>query len=199
MVRINKRTTIIVVVLLVVLGAGAYFGSRFVSKLLTWRHLDQTYEEKFASPSEIAPDLKGKRLVFHMKTGLEQDDSQICVGFNIIFAALEAGADVSIVFDAGAVLDLHGNLASTSVPVRLQKAIAYQMNLPVDQMPKNYGEYLNLLHRRGAKVYANTAMLIVTGDAPQVKQKISGYEFIEPVTYATVAEQLSEADSVIAY
>ncbi|HBL46220.1 hypothetical protein [Gimesia sp.] len=196
----NKRKRIVIAVgLLIVLGTGAYFGTRFVSKLLTWRELDQTYEEQFAPPSEIAPDLKGKRLVFHMKTGLDQDDSQICVGFNIIFAAIEAGADVSILFDAGAILDLHGNLASTSVPVRLQKLIAYQMNLSVDQMPKNYGEYLDLLQRRGAKVYANTAILIVTGDAPQVKQKISGYEFVEPVTYAKVAELLSEADSVIVY
>lgn len=199
MARSKKKVAVIIGVLVVVLGAGAYFGSRFVSKLLTWRHLDQTYEEQFASPSEVAPGLKGKRIVFHMKTGLDQDDSQICVGFNMIFAAIEAGADVSILFDAGAILDLHGNLASTSVPVRLQKVIAYQMNLPVNQMPKDYGEYLDLLHRRGAKVYANTAMLIVTGDAPQVKQRISSYEFVEPVTYSKVVDLLSAADSVIGY
>jgi hypothetical protein len=83
--------------------------------------------------------------------------------------------------------------------VRLQKVIAYQMNLPVNQMPKDYGEYLDLLHRRGAKVYANTAMLIVTGDAPQVKQRISSYEFVEPVTYSKVVDLLSAADSVIGY
>lgn len=196
----NKRKLAVIIgVLVVALGAGAYFGFRFVSKLLTWRQLDQTYEEQFVSPSEAAPNLMGKSFVFHMKTGLDQDDSQICVGFNIIFAAIEAGADVSILFDAGAILDLHGNLVATSVPVRLQKVIAYQMNLSVDQMPKNYGEYLDLLHRRGARVYANTAMLIVTGDTPQVKQKLSGYEFIEPVTYAKVAELFSEADSVVVY
>ena len=97
------------------------------------------------------------------------------------------------------VADVHGNLVSTSVPVRLQKVTAYQMNLPVDQTPKDCGEYLDLLHRRGAKVYSNTAMLIVTGDAPQVEQKISGYEFVEPVTYSRVAELVSEADSVIVY
>lgn len=199
MARSKRQTAVVIGVLLVVLGAGAYFGSRFVSKLLTWRHLDRTYEEEFPSPSEVAPGLEGKRIVFHFKTALAQDDSQICVGFNVVFAAIEAGADVSMLFDAGAVLDLRGKLASTGVPVRLQKALAYQMNLPVDQMPKNYGEYLDLLHRGGANVFANTAMLIVTGDASQVKHKIPGYEFIEPVTYARVAALLSEADSVIVY
>lgn len=89
--RNKKRITAIVVVLLVVLGVGSYFGSRFVSKRLTWRQLDQTYEEQFVSPAEIASELKDKKIVFHMKTGLDQDDSQICVGFNVIFAALEAG------------------------------------------------------------------------------------------------------------
>ena len=48
-------------------------------------------------------------------------------------------------------------------------------------------------------MYANTAMLIVTGETPQMKQKISGYEFIEPVTYAKLAELFSEADSVVVY
>jgi len=196
----NRKTRIaVVLIVLVLIGGGSYLGFRFVSKLMTWRHLDQTYQEEFISPAEFAPELKGKKIVFHMKTGLEQDDSQICVGFNIVFAAIEADADVSILFDAGAILDLHDNLASTRVPVRLQKVIASQMNLPLDQMPKNYKEYLALLHRRGAKVYGNTAMRIVTGDASQVKRKIAGYEFIEPVTYAKVAELLSEADSVIVY
>ncbi len=32
-----KRTGIVVVILIVV-GAGGYFGYRFVSKLMTWRH-----------------------------------------------------------------------------------------------------------------------------------------------------------------
>lgn len=109
---------------------------------------------------------------------------------------------MTVLFDSSALLDLSGkghNLKSTGVPVRLQKLIAYQMNLPVDQMPTNYKQYLELLHRRGATVYANTAMHIVTGDAQQVKQKLDGYSFIEPVTYAKVAQLLSEADTVIAY
>lgn len=192
----------IAVVILTVVGAGGYFGYGFVSKLMTWRHLDQTYQEPFKSPAEIAPELKGKKVLFHMKTGLDQDDSQICVGFNVIFAALEAGADVTVVFDAGALLDLTGkrhNLESTGVPLRLKKVIAAQMNLPWEQMPSNYREYLELLHQRGASVYANTAMLIVTGDAEQVQATIAGYDFIAPATYAPLAALLTQADSVIDY
>ena len=191
-----------VIVILIVVGAGGYFGYRFASKLMTWRHLDRTYQEQFKPPAEIAPELKGKTIVFHMKTGLDQDDSQICVGFNIVLASLEAGADVTVLFDAGALLDLTGkkhNLESTGVPLRLKKLIAAQMNLPLEQMPNNYKEYLELLNQRGASVFANTAMLIVTGDAEQAQAKVAGYDFIEPVTYARVAELLMQADLVIVY
>ncbi len=73
------------------------------------------------------------------------------------------------------------------------------MNLPLEQMPNNYREYLELLHQRGATVYANSGMLVVTGDGDQVTAKVAGYDFIEPVTYARLAEPLTQADSVIVY
>ncbi len=198
----KKTKSIVVAAALLVLGIGVFYGYRFAEKLMAWRHLDQTYSEDFASPAEIAPNLKGKKLVFHIRTGLDQDDSQICVGFNVIFAALEAGSDVTVLFDAGALLDLTAkrhNLEATGVPLRLQKVIAAQMNLPLEEMPSNYKEYLELLHLRGASFHANTAMLIVTGDHEKVKATISGYDFVEPVTYAGVANLLSDADTIIAY
>ncbi len=107
-----------------------------------------------------------------------------------------------MLFDAGALLDLtpkKHNLESTSVPLRLKKVISAQVHVPLDQMPDSYGQYLDLLHHRGANVYANLAMLIVTGDAEKVKQNLPGYAFIEPVTYAGVARLLSQADAVIVY
>ncbi|HUE84451.1 MAG TPA: hypothetical protein VMO26_00070 [Vicinamibacterales bacterium] len=198
----SVRATVIGVILLIVVGVGAYVGYGFVSRLMTWRHLDQTYQEQFTSPAAMAPELNGRKVTFHIKTGLDQDDSQICVGFNIILASIEAGADTTVVFDAGALLDLTDkkhNLESTGVPLRLKKVIAAQTNLPLEQMPNNYREYLELLHQRGAAVYANTAMLIVTGDAAQVAARIAGYDFIEPVAYARLARLLAQAESVIVY
>ena len=182
--------------------AALALGGPFLLKVSRWKHLDATYHEVFPSPAVLAPSLKEKKLLFHMKTGLDQDDSQLCVGFNIIFAAIEAGADVSILFDAGATLDLTDkshNLASTGVPLRLKKLIAAQMNVSLDSMPANYGEYLLLLHKRGAKVYANTAMNVVTGFAGKVLKAYPDYPFIKPTTYAGVAELHASADKVFIY
>lgn len=177
-------------------------GTTWVPRLLTWRELDRSYAEEFSPPATLAPSLAGRHLLFHMKTGLAQDDSQICVGFNIILAALESGAQVKVLFDAGALLDLKGEdprLARTGVPERLRKAIAAQMHRPVEEMPLDYGAYLEHLDARGAEVFANTAMLVVTGDASRVQTRIPAYPFIEPAPYARVAQLIVEADRVIVY
>ena len=195
------RTAALLVGAVVVLSA-AVVAVRFVPRIQKWRHLDATYAEEFAAPRQLAPGLAGQRVLFHIKTGLNQDDSQICVGFNIVLAALETGADVTVLFDAGALLDVtgeHSNLESTGVPERLRKVIAAQMHRPLDEMPGNYGEYLEYLHRRGTKVYANTAMLVVTGDAATVQRDLPSYPFIEPAPYAQVARLLTEADTVLVY
>lgn len=196
------RNKIILGAILTLAIAALVLGGPFLLKLSRWKHLDATYQEAFPSPAVLAPSLKGKKVLFHMKTGLDQDDSQLCVGFNIIFAAIEAGADVFVLFDAGATLDLtekSHNLASTGVPLRLKKVIAAQMKFPLDRMPANYGEYLVLLHERGARVYANTAMNVVTGFADKVLKPYPDYPFIKPATYAGVAELLASADKVFIY
>lgn len=196
------RNKIILGAILTFVIAALALGGPFLLKLSRWKQLDATYQEVFPSPAVLAPSLKEKKLLFHMKTGLDQDDSQLCVGFNIIFAAIEAGAEVSVLFDAGATLDLTDkshNLASTGVPLRLKKLIAAQMKLPLDRMPANYWEYLLLLHERGARVYANTAMNVVTGFADKVLKPYPDYPFIKPATYAGVAELLASADKVFIY
>ncbi len=188
--------------LVLIFVGGVLFGLPFLNKVRQWKHLDATYQENFPAPSTLAPTLRNKNVLFHIKTGLAQDDSQICVGFNIIFAALEAGAHVTVLFDSGATLDLtdkRHNLRSTRVPLRLKKVISAQMNVALDKMPKNYGEYLELLHTRGAKVFANTAMNIVTGASDQVMKGYPEYPFISPITYAGVAELFAKTDVTYSY
>ena len=44
------------------------------------------------------------------------------------------------------------------------------MNLPLSARPINYKAYLDLLHERGARIYANTAMRFDTVDAGPLKE-----------------------------
>ena len=39
----------------------------------------------------------------HLKTGLKKDDAQICVAYNIVWAALEQGYKVKVLIDSDAI------------------------------------------------------------------------------------------------
>lgn len=195
-----RRTTVVVslAVAVIVSVIGVQVGRR----LQTLRRIDRTYSEAFPPPTLLAPSVRGKRIVFHMKTGLAQDDSQICVGFNVILAALQAGADVTVIFDAGAVLDLSDgrhNLERTSVPERLAKVIVAQTHIPAERAPANYRAYLDLLHALGAKVYADTEINVVTGVSDKVLRGFAKYPYVLPIPYAGIVEQISTAQTLIVY
>ena len=53
----------------------------------------------------------GHQVFLHLKTGITQDDNQMCVAFNIAQAALAAGDQVEMFFDAAAVFDLQNGQA----------------------------------------------------------------------------------------
>lgn len=198
--RVARRTFVAgLVVAFLITG---WVGWGFLTKIQRWRHLDASYVESFAAPEVLAATLNGRSMLFHVKTGLDQDDSQICVGFNVVWAALRAGASVTVLIDAGALLDVIGEqsrLHDTGVPLRLRKVIAAQLGVPLDEVPADYGAYLEVLHEAGAEVYANTAMLVVTGDAENVDRGLPAFPFVEPAPYATVARLLADAETVVVY
>lgn len=53
-------------------------------------------------PAEAA----GRKVLFHLQTGITQDDNPMCAAFNVALAAVESGDEVEMFFDAGAVFDL---------------------------------------------------------------------------------------------
>ena len=197
-----RRVRVLIILAVVAAGFALVKGVGFVRLLARWRELDRTYAETFPSPAEVAPALAGRTVLFHVKTGLDQDDSQICVGFNIILASLESRAKVIVIFDAGAVLDLTNkrhNLERTRVPIRLRKLIVAQTHIPEAKAPVDYGQYLDLLHDRGATVYANTAMNIVIGASDSVQTPFARYPYVQPILYAGIAAEIAKADVRIVY
>jgi len=46
---------------------------------------------------------QGKTFLVHLKTGLKKDDAQICVAYNVIWAALKKGHTVKVLVDADAI------------------------------------------------------------------------------------------------
>jgi hypothetical protein len=142
----------------------------------------------------------------HLKTSLKKDDAQICVAYNVIWAALEEGYTVKVLVDADAIntfkIGWRGkdDIEKFKIPERLRVALAEQFSVPPDTVPKTYGEFLILLHDKGAEFYINAGFLIVSkiGTPEDLLGKVSA-KFFKPVTLKEMVQMRADADHYIAY
>jgi hypothetical protein len=128
--------------------------------------------------------------VVHLKTALGKDDAQICVAYNVIWAALDKGYDVRVLVDASAIdtfkkgwLSGKDDISGYKIPENLRTALSKQFNRPIEQVPRTYGDFLEMLHRMGAKFYINKAYLIVSkAGTPEEPLKKITVKFFKPVS-----------------
>jgi len=157
-------------------------------------------------PLMAAQGGQSERLFVHLKTSLKHDDAQICVAYNMIWAALKQGLAVDVLVDADGVNTFKtgwfsdkDSIQEYKIPENLRTAIAGQLNVSLDDVPKTYGDYLIRLHEDGARFYVNKGFLIVAGIAPEPDKdmgKIAGYakEIFKPVTLTEMLELRRQAD-----
>ena len=147
-----------------------------------------------------------KSILFHLKTGLKHDDAQICVAYNMIWAALERGLDVKVLIDADAVntfkVGWRGRdaIEDYPLPLRLRKSLSAQFGVPLEMVPGTYGQFLEMLHKKGARFYINTAFLVLAG----IEKKMGAVEnisakFFRPVTIPEMMKLREEADLYMVY
>ncbi|MDP2681488.1 MAG: hypothetical protein Q8P28_01595 [Deltaproteobacteria bacterium] len=147
-----------------------------------------------------------KTILFHLKTGLKQDDAQICVAYNEIWAAMESGFSVDVLIDASAVNTYKrgffgkDSLENYKLPEGMRQVLAHQFNIPIQKVPQVYGEYLTMLHNKGAVFYINSEMMITAGIARDENdmEKISA-KFFKPISMKKIIELRTKADYYLAY
>lgn len=111
---------------------------------------------------------QAETFLVHLKTSLKKDDAQICVAYNVIWAALEEGFRVNVLVDADAINTFKmgwlgkDDIEKFKIPERLRIELAEQFSLSLETVPKTYGQYLFLLRDKGAEFYINTGFLIVS-------------------------------------
>lgn len=156
--------------------------------------------------SAIAQNMPEKdRLFVHLKTGLKHDDAQICVAYNVIWAALHSNMAVDVLVDADAIntfkigtFSSKDSIQGYKIPDNLRQAMSRQFSVPIDQVPLTYGDYLAKLSKMGAKFYINKGFLIVSKIAPEPDKdlgKISDYaaRIFKPVTLMEMIELRKKA------
>lgn len=159
-------------------------------------------------PSVAAEQAAPTRILIHMKTSLAQDDAQICAVPNVAWAAVKAGHKVTILVDASAVTSVtkgfgwfRGLIGSETtaldragLPERERQSLSEQMGLPLEQVPRTYGEYFDFLKKMGVEIYGNqTMMLLYKIDLARVASAVT------PVPLERMVQLFASADRVIVY
>jgi hypothetical protein len=142
----------------------------------------------------------------HLKTGLKKDDAQICVAYNVIWAALKKGYKVKVLVDADAINTFKtgwggkDDIEEYKIPDNLRQELANQFKVPIDSVPKTYGDYLTMLEREGAEFYINQAFLIVSkiGTPENLLEKVSA-KFFKPISLEEIVELRVQAKHFMVY
>jgi len=161
----------------------------------------------WTKPALAKETIRGKVLI-HMKTSLAEDDAQICAVPNVAWAALKAGYEVTILVDASAVTSITRGfgwfrslfdsettaLDRAPLPERERVALSEQLNFPLADIPKDYGEYFDFLKKKGIQIYANqTMMRLYKIDSESVKP------IATPIPLKRMIELFTSADHILVY
>jgi hypothetical protein len=149
-----------------------------------------------------------QHILIHMKTSLAEDDAQICAVPNVAWAMVKAGHRVTILVDASAVMSItkgfgwfrrlvHSDttaLDRASLPERERVSLAKQMDVPLEEIPHQYGEYFAFLKKLGVNMYGNrTMMLLYNIDLQDVAPEVT------PIALNQMVELFHSADRIVVY
>jgi len=144
--------------------------------------------------------------LIHLKTSLKKDDAQICVAYNVMWAALEEGHRVKVLVDADAANTYKmgwggkDDIEGYKIPENLRLALSKQFDVSLDTVPKTYGGFLTMLNDKGVEFYINTGFLIVSkiGSPDDPLKKVSN-KFFKPVTLKEMVKMRTDAKYYMAY
>lgn len=152
-----------------------------------------------------AEEIKDVFLV-HLKTSLKKDDAQICVAYNVMWAALEEGFKVKVLIDADAVNTYKtgwfgkDDIEAYKIPENLRQELSKQFSVALNAVPKTYGEFLLMLKDRGVEFYINIEMLLVSGiGTPEDPLKKISAKFFKPAALKDIVRMRTEAKYYMVY
>jgi len=154
----------------------------------------------------VAVSANQEVFLVHLKTSLKQDDAQICVAYNIIWAAVEEGYNVKVLVDADAINTFKvgwlgkDDIEGYKIPETLRQELATQFAIPLAEVPKTYGDFLVTLKDKGVQFYVNTGFLMVSqiGTPDDPLKKVS-QKFFQPITLKEMVKLRAGANYYMAY
>lgn len=149
---------------------------------------------------------EARKILFHLKTGLEHDDAQLFAAYNMIWAALKDGLEVDVLIDTDAVSTYEAGwrgrntIEGNSLPERLRESLSRQFDEPMANIPKTYRHYMLMLKERGVRFHINSTYLVTA----KIEKNLGTSEnitpaFIKPATLAEMMKMIRDADLYMAY
>ena len=81
----------------------------------------------------------------------------------------------------------------------MKQALGAELNIPAEQMPSTYLDYLKWITDQGAQVYMNATMNVLNKTATKLRTQPKVSPFIKPLTFPEMAKLVAESDKYIAY
>ncbi len=158
------------------------------------------------TPLSVLASEEKETYLIHLKTSLKKDDAQICVAYNVMWAAIEEGFRVKVLVDADAIntykIGWRGkdDIEGYKIPEPLRQTLATQFDVALGAVPKTYGDFLIMLKDKGVEFYINTGFLIVSriGTSEEPLKKISA-KYFKPVNLKDMVRMRANAKYYMAY
>ncbi len=122
---------------------------------------------------------------------------------NIAWTTLQQGYRVVILFDASGVTAIKKDglfggdqtpLAKAALPERERQSLTSQLGVPLESVPRDYGEYIRLLKEKGGELYANrTMMLLYTIGEDEIEPAVA------PIGLQKMVDLFADPDVYVAY
>ena len=143
---------------------------------------------------------QGRSVLIHVVSNIKKDDGPPCVAFDIAYANLVAGNHVEMLFDADAAWNLKrmdtdgkNDLDRYDVPADLKQLLVAEFKNEEIQKLKNFGEFLALLSKKGARISVNGTWNVLTSVEKEIKGKSKMPPYAEPLSLKEMAAHMNAA------
>lgn len=146
-----------------------------------------------------------KKVLIHIVTDIKKDDGPPCVAVDVALTNLQLGNEVTVLFDANAAWNLKksedgkNDYDRYEVPSDLKKLVNEQLKVKELLSLKNFGEFLELLHKKGAKIAVNGTWNVLTSVEKEVKGKTKMPNYVDPLTLKDIVKEINNSETYYSY
>ncbi|MBI3124019.1 MAG: hypothetical protein HYZ10_06405 [Ignavibacteriales bacterium] len=151
------------------------------------------------------PESKHNVLI-HLATNIKKDDGPPCVAFDIALVNSKLGKKVEFLFDSEAAWNLKrtekdgkNDFDRYEVPKDLKELLVKQLKDSELLELKNFGDFLELLSKRGVKITVNGTWNVLTGVEKKVSGKTKLPSYVNPLYLQELASHINGSDVYYRY